>query len=379
MQALRCVLLALLVVSSAPQATRADDSTTLSTRVSQLTADYRAKRPFAALSVGLLQNGQSHTFSYGQTGEADSQRPTDGRTLFEIGSISKVFTSLALAVMVERGDVNLNDPLSRILPDATLSEDAGNITLHELSTHTSGLPRLPVAMIFDALWNRDNPYVAFDERRLEHFLSSWKAPDQRAFMYSNLGAGLLGHALQHKAGLGSYDSLLKSTIATPLGLVDTTVHLSADQKSRYASGYSLKGLPVSSWDFNALAGAGAIRSSTDDLLVFLKHQLNPEQSPLGKPITRSHKTRKQTKSGVIGLGWLIVEKDGRTLFFHNGATGGYTAFIGFEPGRKQALVLLSNTADAFARDNSLDKLGFKLLGDLGTTPEPPEAEKTKDR
>jgi len=368
-----------LVVTIAHGSASAETPTLGHETVESATADYRSKRPFAALAVGILQNGRPLTFAFGHTGEGDSQRPADGRTLFEVGSISKVFTSLALAVMVERGDVRLDDSVRKLLPEATLSEDAGNITLHELSTHTSGLPRLPVVMIFDTIWNRDNPYVGFDERRLEHFLSSWKAPGKRAFMYSNLGAGLLGHALQHKAGLDSYDALLKSTIATPLGLVDTTVNLSADQKSRYASGYTLKGLPVSSWDFNALAGAGAVRSTADDLLVFLKHQLDPQHSPLGKAITLSHETRKTTKSGTIGLGWLIVEKDGRTLFFHNGATGGYTAFIGFEPGRNQALVLLSNTADAYAGDNSLDKLGFKLLRDLGTTPEPPESEKPKDR
>jgi serine-type D-Ala-D-Ala carboxypeptidase/endopeptidase len=330
--------------------------------VETATAPYRSKRPFAALSVGIIQNGQKYTLAFGHTGEGDAQRPCDSRTLFEVGSISKVFTSLSLAVMVERGDVKLDDPISKLLPDWKLSEDAGSITLHELSTHTSGLPRLPIGMTFDALWHSDNPYVAFDEKRLEHFLSLWEAPEQKNFMYSNLGAGLLGTALHHKIrDNNSYESLIQTTIAWPLKLTDTTVVLSEDQQSRYAHGLTVKGKPVASWDFVSLAGAGAIRSTADDLLTFLEHQITPESSPLAGAIKLTQTTRRKTKNGEIGLAWLVVEKDGRTAFFHNGATGGYTAFMAFEPAAKNGVILLSNTADAFARDNSLDKLGFDLL------------------
>jgi CubicO group peptidase (beta-lactamase class C family) len=352
------VLAAILVLTSF--AVSSDEQ--LRKTVEDSTADYRSRRPFAALSVGIIQNGQRHTFGFGHTGEGDAKRPTDSRTLFEVGSISKVFTSLSLAVMVDRGDVKLDDPLSKLLPDWKLSEDAGRITLHELSTHTSGLPRLPLAMAFDALWHNDNPYVAFDERRLEHFLTTWKAPEPKNFMYSNLGAGLLGTALHHKARANfSYESLIQTTIAQPLKLTDTTVVLSEDQQSRYAHGLTVKGKPVASWDFVSLAGAGAIRSTADDLLTFLEYQITPESSPLAGAIKLTQTTRKKTKNGEIGLAWLVVEKDGRTAFFHNGATGGYTAFIGFEPAGKNGVVLLSNTADAFAHDNSLDKLGFEIL------------------
>jgi len=329
--------------------------------VEESTAPYRSKRPFAALSVGIIQNGQRQTFGFGHTGEGDTSRPTDGRTLFEVGSITKVFTSLSLAVMVDRGQVKLDDPISKLLPDWKLSDDAGRITLHELSTHTSGLPRLPIGMFFDAIWNRGNPYVAFDDKRPEHSLSAWKAPETRSFLYSNLGAGLLGTALRHKAGVDSYEALLQTTITGPLKMADTTVTLSDDQKSRYARGMSTKGEPLASWDFVSLAGAGAIRSTADDLLTFLEHQITPESSPLPEAIKLTQTTRTKTKNGEIGLGWLVIGKDGRTGFFHNGATGGYTAFLAFEPATKNGVVLLSNTADAFARDNSLDKLGFDIL------------------
>jgi CubicO group peptidase (beta-lactamase class C family) len=337
------------------------DDASLRDTVETATANYRAKRPFAALSVGIIQNGQRHTFGFGHTGEGDSKRPCDSRTLFEIGSITKVFTSLSLAVMADRGEVKLDDPISKLLPDWKLSENAGQITLHELSAHTSGLPRLPVAMTFDALWHSDNPYVNFDEKRLEHFLTSWEVPAQKNFMYSNLGAGLLGTALRHKAGLDSYEAHLQTTITTPLKMADTTITLSDDQKARYAHGMSLKGKPLASWDFVSLAGAGAIRSTADDLLTFLQQQITPESSPLAGAIKLTQSTRKTTKNGEIGLAWLVVGKDGRTGYFHNGATGGYTSFMAFEPAAKNGVVLLSNTADAFSRDNSLDKLGFDLL------------------
>jgi CubicO group peptidase (beta-lactamase class C family) len=340
----------------------------LQSTIEAATADYRTKRPFAALSVGIIQNGQRHTFGFGHTGEGDSKRPTDGRTLFEVGSITKVLTSLSLAVLVDRGDLQLDDPISKLLPDWKLSEDAARITLHELSTHTSGLPRLPIGITFDALWHSDNPYVNFDEQRLEHFLSSWKAPEPKNFMYSNLGAGLLGTALRHKAGLDSYEALIRSTITAPLKMPDTTVTLSDDQKSRDAHGMSLKGKPVASWDFIALAGAGAIRSTADDLLTFVEHQIAPESSPLAGAIKLSQSTRKPVKNGQIGLAWLIIEKDGRTVIWHNGGTGGYVSFMAFEPATRNAVILLSNTADAFAGDKSLDKLGFDLLLNRLKTP-----------
>lgn len=350
---------AILLVWLTPILCADERSLILKDEISSLTADYRAKRPFAALSVGISQNGQRHTFAFGQTGEGDSKRLCDSRTLFEVGSITKVFTSLSLAVLVERGDVKLDDPISKLLPDWKISEDAGRITLHELSTHTSGLPRLPIGITFDALWRNDNPYFAFDEKRLEHFLSLWKAPEQKNFMYSNLGAGLLGTALRHKAGADSYEALIQSTITTPLNLADTTITLSDDQKARYAHGMSAKGEPLASWDFVALAGAGAIRSTADDLLTFLEYQITPESSPLAGAIKLTQSTRKSTKNGEIGLAWLIVEKEGRTAFFHNGATGAYTSFMAFEPATKNAVVLLSNTT--VSRDPSLDKLGFDLL------------------
>ncbi len=138
----------------------------------------------------------------------------------------------------------------------------------------------------------------------------------------------------------------------------------------------MQGQEVASWDFNSLAGAGALRSSVGDLLKFLDAQLHPQKSPLAGAIPLTHRKHATVRGATtIGLGWLILEKDGRTILFHNGATGGYTAFLGFEPASNCGVVLLSNTADAFAQDNSLDKLGFQLL-DLLASPALPAADPT---
>src|SRR5690606_18358058 len=121
---------------------------------------------------------------------------------------------------------------------------------------------------------------------------------------------------------------------------------------------------VSNWDFQALAGAGALRSTADDMLLFLEHQLHPEQSPLQAALELSQQKHHEGKQGTIGLGWQIRERDGRTLVWHNGGTGGYRSFFAFERKTGVAVVLLSNTGDAFAQDESIDRMGLELMKTL---------------
>jgi serine-type D-Ala-D-Ala carboxypeptidase/endopeptidase len=357
----------LALLALAATSLRADDPEPpkpLADRVAELTADYRSTRPFAALAVGVIQNGKKESFGFGELEHDDKKSPVDGRTLFEIGSCTKVFTSLSLAVLVSRGDVKLDDPIKTLLPDAELSEDAAKITLKELSTHTSGLPRIAAGMYFDAILNSDNPYKNYTPDRLLDVLKSWKAPPKKTSAYSNLGAGLLGYVLQQKEHAENYESLIRSTVTTPLGLGDTVVTLSEDQQTRYATAHDTKGKSLKSWDFVALAGAGALRSTADDMLTFLDHQMHPESSPLNDAIELSQQIQYEAKRGTMGLGWQISPKGEHVAIWHNGATGGYRSFCAFERKSGIAVVLLSNTGDAFAGDDRIDRMGFDLLKSL---------------
>ena len=229
--------------------------------------------------VGVIEPQGRRIVAYGSLNQGDP-RPLNGDTIFEIGSVTKVFTSLVLSDMVQRGEVALADPVAKYLPaDVKVPERGGRvITLVDLSTHTSGLPRLP-----SNLQPKDpaNPYADYSVEQLYQFLSSYQLTRDigSQFEYSNLGGGLLGHVLGRRAGM-DYEALVRSRITVPLGMSSTGITLSPDMKARLATGHNDKLVAVPNWDLPALAGAGALRSSANDMLTFLAANLGYVKSPL---------------------------------------------------------------------------------------------------
>jgi CubicO group peptidase (beta-lactamase class C family) len=355
------VIVMLLLMLTPVGAAEPPQADSLKERVEELTDEYREKYPFGALVVGVIRDGQKSTFGFGEAAHGEDKSSADGRTLFEIGSCTKVFTSLSLAVLVTRGDLALNDTVGKLLPEARLSEDSAAIKLRELSTHTSGLPRLPLGLFFGALVKSDNPYEDYTAEELDEVLASWKGPDQKRFVYSNLGAGLLGYVLQRKIGADDYEDLLRRTVTGPLDLKDTVAVLNDEQRGRLAIGHDEEGNVIPGWDFDVLAGAGALRSTSDDLLQFLEYQLHPETSPLKDAIELTQRPQYEDSSKTIALGWMIRTKDGRTLVWHNGGTGGYRSFFGFERAAGTAVVVLSNVAKL---DSSVDRIGTEIMKSL---------------
>lgn len=291
-------------------------------------------------------------------GEADEQhRPIDGETLFEIGSTTKVFTALLLADMVERKQVKLDDPITRYLPAGVKVPDwkGRPITLVDLATHTSGLPRLPGNLLPK---DPANPYADYTVAQMYEFLGSCtlaSEPGSR-YEYSNLGAGLLGHILALQGG-SDFESLLKSRIFQPLGMLGTGIRLAQPAAARLATGHDGNGVRVPTWDLPTLAGAGALRSDADDLLKFLSANLNPGPDGLGPALKLAQARRKDTgMAGMsIGLGWHIRTSSGDELVWHNGQTGGYHSFFGLNARERRAVVVLTNMA------KDIDDIGFHLL------------------
>jgi serine-type D-Ala-D-Ala carboxypeptidase/endopeptidase len=257
--------------------------------------------------------------------------PVNGDTLFEIGSISKVFTAMALTQMAERGDLKLDDPISRFLPQSvkTPTRNGKAVSLLSLATHTSGLPRLP-----DNLDPKDvsNPYADYTVGQLYAFLSNYQLTRDigAQYEYSNLGAGLLGHILSMKAGT-SYEMLIKSRIAQPLQMNDTSIQLTPKQQVRFAKGHNALGKPVSYWDLPTLAGAGALRSTTNDLLKFLAANLQLTSTPLNATLQKTHLIQHSTETPnvKIAIGWHVLNHNGTEIIMHDGGTGGFRSFIGF--------------------------------------------------
>jgi serine-type D-Ala-D-Ala carboxypeptidase/endopeptidase len=225
----------------------------------------RHARKHVGLVLGVCQQGEAWTFARGRIG-ADQPRSPGPETIFELGSVTKVFTATVLADMVEEGLVTLDDPVQRYLPAGVELPIRGRpITLADLATQTSGLPRLPPGLLRRSLRQRRNPYARFTQSDLERATSCTRLksrPGER-LRYSNFGFGLLGYALARRTEQ-PFEQLVRERICDPLGLADTRISIPPETRDRFADGHNRRGRPVPHWDVLALAGAGALRSTVID-------------------------------------------------------------------------------------------------------------------
>lgn len=323
--------------------------------------------------AGVIDPSGRRVVSYGSL-EKGGARKVDGDTLFEIGSVTKVFTSLLLADMVRRGEVALDDPVAKYLPAGTKVPERGGkqITLVDLATHTSGLPRLPTNME-----PRDpgNPYADYDAARLYAFLAGYQLPRDigSRFEYSNLGAGLLGHALSRRAGM-DYETLVRTRITEPLHMDSTAITLTPALKARLATGYDPNLAPVSNWDLGVLQGAGALRSTANDLLKLLAAELGYIPTPLKPDMDAMLATLRGAGAPKAeqALGWQVFGFPQGEIVNHNGGTGGYRTYLAFDPKRRLGVVVLSNSESVMG----VDDIGAYLMtgrpvAELPPPPPPP--------
>ncbi|MGV3756679.1 MAG: serine hydrolase [Verrucomicrobiota bacterium] len=305
--------------------------------------------------VGIIDEKGTRIISHGTFSRANNA-PVDGDTLFEIGSVTKVFTTELLADMAGKGEVKLDDPVSKYLPASVkMPERNGRqITLLDLATQQSGLPRLP-----DNLAPADgaNPYADYTVKQMYEFLSGHTLTRDigAKYEYSNLGMGLLGHVLALKAGK-SYEAAVIERLCVPLGMKDTSIMLSTEAKKKLATGHSKMGKAVANWDLPTLAGAGALRSSVNDMLKFVNANLKLDNAKLKEAMVLTHVARREVNANTkIGLGWHITTRYGSEIIWHNGGTGGYRSFIGFDKQSQRGVVVLTNS------ENDCDDIGLHLL------------------
>jgi D-alanyl-D-alanine-carboxypeptidase/D-alanyl-D-alanine-endopeptidase len=291
---------------------------------------------------------------------------TGRNTILEIGSITKTFTATLLADLVTEGLVAFDDPVQRYLPEGTRLPVRGReITLEDLASHRSGLPRLPKGLVWPALTrDRRDPYARFDEGRLAAAAGATQPRREpgRKVAYSNYGMGLLGHVLARRAGT-SYEQLVRARICEPLGLVDTWIETPEEDRWRVAAGHTVFGRPTPPWHLAALAAAGALRSTAHDLLVFLGLHTSTSQSQLAAAAAETARPRASWGRAEIGLGWVMISPGRRRpwgrrrsrVLFHDGGTGGFRSFAGVIPERDACAVVLANQA------RSVGQLGLRVL------------------
>ena len=359
MRPFRTALALLAIVAGAAAAQAPSDSAILEIIKARVDAGR-----FAGVAVGVVaKDGKRRTVAYGPSAGV---QPFDANAVFEIGSISKTFTAAILADMVKKGEVSLDDPVAKFLPVGTVipSKDGKQITLLDLATQSSGLPRMPSNF---APKDPSNPYADYSVQQMYDFLKSYQLPRGvgEKYEYSNLGVGLLGHALALRAGK-SYEDLVIERVLRPLKMSDTRITLTASMQKRLAPGHGPDGKPAANWDLPTFAGAGALRSTVNDMLLFIRANADSTSKPLGATLAMAHSARRAGPSPqmVLGLAWNRLKgPNGNTLVWHNGGTGGYRTFTGYSEATGEGVVVLSNTA------NSVDEIGMHLLD--ATFPLPP--------
>lgn len=295
------------------------------------------------LVLGLMEaDGSTRVISYGDAGPG--AKPLSADSVFEIGSISKVFTATILADMAARGEVKLDVPAETYAPAGMVLPKRGEkeITLLNLSEQNSGLPRLPSNF---KPADMNNPYADYTTDQLNAFLAGYQLPRDigAEFEYSNLGVGLLGALLANRADK-SYEALAQERVLKPLGMTMSGITLTPAMQAALAKGHGTDGAVVANWDLPTLAGAGALRSSMNDMLKFLDANLGPPKNDLERAMRDAQTPRFTAGANMqIGLNWLtLTTKTGGSFVWHDGGTGGYGSFIGFDPKRNVGVVLLGN-------------------------------------
>lgn len=303
------------------------------------------------LVVVSVDGDSEQYFSFGRTSEKDPRAPNESAQ-FEIGSITKAFTNLLLAELVAKGKLGYDTTIADVMTNMEFeNQDVGRITLLELATHTSGLPRLPANLVPG---NQLDPYADYDTVALRTGVQSTRAGQtlSKTYAYSNFGVGLLGHLLGVTDG-GGYEQALKTHVLKPLGMETATF----EDGEMLIPGHHA-GQRTSNWHFTALSGAGSLRASGLELVRVFQPWLTPGTNVLRHDVSADLEIAAPTDNSYMKITpvWYVMEDGDNRVFWHNGGTGGYRSFAGFNPVTGQGRVVLSNT------DYDVTEFGLGLLG-----------------
>jgi CubicO group peptidase (beta-lactamase class C family) len=327
-----------LVPSSNPLKTETDK------KVDTVARQYIQKGNTVGMCIAVIKDGNVTTYGYGETKKGGGKIP-NADNFFEIGSITKTFTSTLLAYYVNEGKVKLSDPITKYLPDSvSANPELKAITLLNLSNHTSGLVSVPDNMIKYA-GDPLNPYKDYTKQLLYAYLKICKLnskPGER-YAYSNLAVGLLGTILEDFNGK-PFEQMVTEIICKPLGMFSTDQYLNPLLSPRFVSVYNADGMPTPAWDFDVLAPCGALRSTLNDLIIYTKTNMHPVADPLSKAIELTHKVT-FTRDVKIGMAWHIITVNGVDYYFHDGDTYGSSSFLAFNSQKNLAVIVLSNAAE----------------------------------
>ena len=303
---------------------------------------FKGDRTGACIAAAVIDNGTTATAYV--CADAKTARPFDDHTAFEIGSVTKTMTAALLAEVIARGEVTLNDPIAKLLPAGTTvpSFNGRQITIGDIVTHTSGLPRMsPQWHIADM----NNPFASLTEHDLLAALAATqltRAPGSQ-WEYSNFAMMVLSYALAKRSGK-NYETLLRERLLTPLGMSDTYIAKRPPQV-RLAQGHRANAMPTAPYDFPVdMAGVGGVHATLPDMVRYLEGELGTRASAI-TPVLAQTQVQVATVGGhTMGMNWMLSIANGHTIVDHGGDTGGFSSFVAFDRVAKRAVVLLSDTA-----------------------------------
>ena len=318
---------------------------------------FKDDRTGACIAAGVIDDGTVAAAYY--CADPNSPRPYDEHTAFEIGSVTKTMTAALLAEFIARGEVALSDPIAKLLPPGTPvpSFNGREITIADIVTHTSGLPAVPATY---RPRDVNNPYAGATERDLLDALAATRLTREPGskWEYSNFAVIVLSYALARRSGK-DYETLLRERLLLPLGMNETYVAQRPSQV-RLAQGHLPNGTPAVPWDFHPdMAGVGGVRATLPDMLRYLEGQLGTRDSAITPALEQTQKQVASVDGHRMGMNWILSTRNGHTLISHEGGTGGYSSFAGFDRAAKRAVVLLSDTA--LTASGGLGSLGSHLL------------------
>lgn len=323
----------------------------------ELALRFKDDRTGACIAAGQINDGAIATAWYCANQKA--WRPYDEHTAFEIGSITKTMTAALLAEYIARGEVTLDDPITKLLPSGTSvpSFNGRDITIGHIVTHTSGLPALPAHYHPP---DPNNPYASATERDLLDALAATRLTREPGskWEYSNFAMIVLSYALAKRSGK-DYETLLRERLLDPLGMNETYVSRRPPQV-HLAQGHLSNGMPAIHWDFHPdMAGVGGVRATLPDMLRYLEGELGTDDNAITPTLARTQEQVANVSGHRMAMNWLLSTVNGHTFVFHEGGTGGFSSFAGFDRAAKRAIVLLSDTA--LTSVGGLGQLGLHLL------------------
>ena len=280
--------------------------------------------------------------AYGKVLQGSDERVT-GDSIYEVGSVTKVFTSLLLAQMVEAGEVRLDDPVGKYLPPPVRSHRAREVTLLHLSRHTAGFPMFPDNVRpVDPL----NPLDVYSNQALFEFVDRYRTGNVPGLFhrYSNVGPALLGELLARRAKV-DYETALRRRILEPLGMRHTGLALTPELRAAHALGHTMEGRPLPLGDVRGMAAAGSLRTTGNDIARFLQANLGFVESGLSAAMRATHETGadRQMPDLAMGLGWFHTMVLGTRLVVHGGATDGFNAYVGLDLAGRRGVAVFANS------------------------------------